>query len=99
MIEREKAVLIEQAVAEGKPEEIAQKMVEGRMRKFYEEICLLEQTFVIDGETKISDLLKKAEADVGAPVALKSYERFQLGEGIEKEVEDFAAEVAKTANG
>ncbi len=99
VIEREKAVLIEQAMAEGKPEEIAQKMVEGRMRKFYEEICLLEQVFVIDGETKITDLLKKSEADVGAPVKLVAYERFQLGEGIEKEVEDFAAEVSKVANG
>lgn len=99
VIDREKAVLIEQAVAEGKPEEIAQKMVEGRMRKFYEEICLLDQTFVMDGETKISDLLKNAEKEVGAPVTLAAYERFQLGEGIEVEEEDFAAEVAKAANG
>ena len=99
VIEREKAVLIEQAVAEGKPEEIAQKMVEGRMRKFFEEICLLDQTFVIDGETKIADLVKNAESEVGAPVTLVAYERFQLGDGIEKEEEDFAAEVAKAANG
>lgn len=99
VIDREKAVLVEQAMAEGKPEEIAQKMVEGRMRKFYEEICLLDQTFVIDGETKIADLVEKAEADVGAPVKLVAYERFQLGEGIEKEEEDYAAEVAKAANG
>lgn len=99
VIDREKAVLIEQAVAEGKPEEIAQKMVEGRMRKFFEEICLLDQTFVIDGETRIADLVKNAESEVGAPVTLVAYERFQLGDGIEKEEEDFAAEVAKAANG
>lgn len=99
VIDREKSVLVEQAMAEGKPEEIAQKMVEGRMRKFYEEICLLDQTFVIDGETKIADLVEKAEEDVGAPVKLVAYERFQLGEGIEKEEEDYAAEVAKAANG
>ncbi len=98
-VEREKQVLLEQAKAEGKPEEIAQKMVEGRMRKYYEEICLLEQVFVIDGETKISKLVEGAAADVGAPVKLTGFARFQLGEGIEKEVEDFAAEVAKAANG
>lgn len=97
-IERERTVLIEQAKEEGKPQEIAEKMVEGRMRKFYGEICLLEQVFVIDNETRISDLLEKAAADVGAPVKLTGFARVQLGEGIEKEEEDFAAEVAKVAN-
>ncbi len=92
-IDKERDFLLEQAKAEGKPEEIAQKMVEGRMRKFYEEVCLLEQIFVVDGETKISKLLD----DAGAK--LTGYVRFQLGEGIEKEEEDFAAEVAKAANG
>lgn len=98
-MEREKDVLREQAKAEGKPAEIIEKMLEGRMRKFYEEICLLEQIFVMDGETKISKLLENAAKDVGAPVALTSYARIQLGEGIEKEETDFAAEVAKVANG
>lgn len=98
-IERERTVLIEQAKAEGKPEDIAQKMVEGRMRKYYEEICLLEQVFVIDNETKISKLLENAASDVGAPIKLTGFARVQLGEGIEKEEEDFAAEVAKVANG
>ncbi|MEM9468783.1 MAG: translation elongation factor Ts [Pseudomonadota bacterium] len=98
-MEREKNVIREQALAEGKPAEIVEKMLEGRMRKFYEEICLMDQTFVIDGETKISKLLEAAEKDAGAPVALKAYARIQLGEGIEKEEEDFAAEVAKAANG
>lgn len=69
------------------------------MRKFYEEICLLEQTFVVDGETKISKLLAAAEKDVGAPVKLTSFARFQLGEGIEKKTEDFASEVAAAVNG
>ncbi|MDP7142005.1 MAG: translation elongation factor Ts, partial [Alphaproteobacteria bacterium] len=96
-MERERAVLKEQAVAEGKPADIAEKMVEGRMRKYFEEVCLLEQTFVIDNETKIADLVKNAASDVGADVTLKAYARVQLGEGIEKEEEDFAAEVAKTA--
>lgn len=98
-MEREKNVIRETALAEGKPAEIVEKMLEGRMRKFYEEICLLDQTFVIDGETKISKLLENAKADVGADVALTGYARVQLGEGIEKEEEDFAAEVAKAANG
>jgi elongation factor Ts len=98
-MEREKDVLREQAKAEGKPADIVEKMLEGRMRKFYEEICLLEQVFVMDGETKISKLLENAAKDVGAPVALTSYARVQLGEGIEKEETDFAAEVAKVANG
>jgi elongation factor Ts len=98
-LEREKEVIRDQAKQQGKPDNIIEKMLEGRMRKFYEEICLLDQTFVIDGETKISDLLKNAEKEVGAPVALASYARVQLGEGIEKKEEDFAAEVNKVANG
>ena len=98
-MEREKNVIREQALAEGKPAEIVEKMLEGRMRKFYEEICLLDQTFVIDGETKISKLLENAEKDAGAPVKLTGYARFQLGEGIEVEETDFAAEVAAAVNG
>ncbi|MCB1529838.1 MAG: elongation factor Ts [Rhodospirillales bacterium] len=98
-LEREKDVIREQARAEGKPDDIIEKMLEGRMRKFYEEICLLEQTFVVDGETKISKLLAAAEKDVGAPVKLTSFARFQLGEGIEKKTEDFASEVAAAVNG
>ncbi len=90
-VERERSVLIEQAKASGKTEEIAQKMVEGRLRKYYEEVVLLEQTFVIDGESRV----KKAVEEAGAKVA--SYERFGLGEGLEKKEDDFAAEVAKMA--
>lgn len=98
-VAREKAILAETAKTEGKPPEIVEKMLEGRMRKFYEEVCLLEQVFVIDGETRITDLLEKAAKTVGAPVKLAGYSRIQLGEGIEKEETDFAAEVAKAVNG
>ena len=96
-LEREKDVLRAQAKQEGKPDDIVEKMLEGRMRKFYEEICLLEQIFVMDGETKIAKLLENSAKDLGAPVALIGYSRIQLGEGIEKEEVDFAAEVAATA--
>lgn len=98
-LEREREVLKEQAVASGKPPEIAEKMVEGRLRKFYEEICLMEQTFVIDNESKISDVLENAAKETGAEIKLTGFVRLHLGEGLEKKEEDFAAEVAKTATG
>jgi elongation factor Ts len=98
-LERERDVLSEQARASGKPEEIIAKMVEGRLRKFYEEVCLLEQIFVIDGETKVSKILEAAAKDVGAPVAIAGFVRLQLGEGVEREEQDFAAEVAATLGG
>lgn len=96
-LERERAVLIEQARASGKPENIIEKMVEGRVRKYYEEVVLLEQLYVIDGETKIRKVVENAAKTIGAPVTLTGFVRFQLGEGIEKEQSDFAAEVAKMA--
>ena len=98
-MEKERQFLIEQAKEEGKPQEIAEKMVEGRMRKYYEEVCLLDQKSVMDGETKIADLVANAGKDAGAEIKLTAFSRFQLGDGIEKEEEDFAAEVAKAANG
>src|SRR5262249_27815018 len=97
--DRERDVLREQAKTSGKPADIIEKMLEGRMRKFYEEVCLTEQIFVIDGETKISKVLENAAKEAGAPIKIKAYARIQLGEGIEKETEDFAAEVAKAVNG
>ena len=97
VVEHERVIFKEQAIQSGKPAEIAEKMVEGRMRKYYEEVTLLAQLFVIDGETKISDVLKNAEKDVGAPITITGFERFVLGEGVEKKEEDFAAEVAATA--
>ena len=93
-VARERDVLIEQAKASGKPQEIAEKMVEGRMKKYYQEVVLLEQTSVIDGETRIADVVAKAGKDAGADIALTAFVRFNLGEGIEKEETDFAAEVA-----
>ncbi|GAA3661631.1 MULTISPECIES: translation elongation factor Ts [Acetobacter] len=90
-VERERAVLIEQSRASGKPEAIIEKMVEGRIRKFYEEVVLLEQVWVHDGETRVKDVVKKAG------VKLVGFDRFHLGEGIEKVVDDFAAEVAKVS--
>jgi elongation factor Ts len=97
IIERERQVLSEQARDTGKPEEIIEKMVEGRIRKFYEEVCLLDQTYVVDGESKISDVLENAAKDIGSPVSIKAFDRFALGEGIEKEKEDYASEVAALA--
>jgi elongation factor Ts len=87
-LERERAVLSEQARASGKPEAIIEKMVEGRIKKFYEEVVLLEQVWVLDGESRVRAVVKKAGC------TLVGFQRFQLGEGIEKEVGDFAAEVA-----
>ncbi|MDH3594165.1 MAG: translation elongation factor Ts [Rhodospirillales bacterium] len=93
-LERERDVLAEQARASGKPEEIIAKMVEGRLRKYYEEVCLLEQTFVIDGETKVRKVLDNASTDLGTAVTVNAFYRFQLGEGIDRGPEDFAGEVA-----
>ena len=90
-LERERAVLIEQARESGKPEAIIEKMVEGRIRKFYEEVVLLEQVWVLDGESRVAKVVEKSGAK------LVGFERFQLGEGIEKEENDFAAEVAAAA--
>jgi elongation factor Ts len=94
LVAREREVLIEQAKESGKPQEIAEKMVEGRMRKYYEEVVLLEQTFVIDGENKVGAVVEKAAKDAGSGIAVSGYAQFVLGAGIEKEETDFAAEVA-----
>lgn len=92
-LERERAVLVDQARASGRPEEVIQKMVEGRVRKFYEEVVLLEQVFVMDGKTKIADVIEQFSKEIGAPISLTGFVRYNLGEGIEKEETDFAAEV------
>jgi elongation factor Ts len=96
MVARERDVLIEQAKASGKPQEIAEKMVEGRLRKYYEEVVLLEQTFVIDGENKVGHVIEAAAKDTSAEIKLTQFAHFILGDGIEKEEADFAAEVAAT---
>lgn len=97
LVERERTVLTDQAAGSGKPADIIAKMVEGRIRKFYQEVVLLEQTFVIDGETPVGKAVEKAAKDAGAPIEITGFVRFQLGEGIEKKADDFAAEVAKMA--
>ena len=93
-IERERAVLAEKAGQSGKAADIIAKMVEGGLRKFHQEVVLLEQAFVIDGKTKVSKVVEDAAKQVGGPVRLVGFLRFALGEGIEKKQEDFAAEVA-----
>lgn len=99
LLEREKSVLIDQARTSGRPEEIIQKMVEGRVAKFYEEIVLLEQPFVMDGKTKISQIVENTAKEIGAPIKITGFIRYALGEGIEKEESDFAAEVQAQAAG
>ena len=99
MVQRERDVLIEQAKASGKPQDIAEKMVEGRMRKYYEEVVLLEQIFVVDGETKVKAVIEMAAKDAGSAIALTAFSQFNLGEGVEKEETDFAAEVAAQLGG
>jgi len=96
-LERERAVYREQAAASGKPADVIEKMIEGRIRKYYEEVVLLEQLFVVDGKTKISQAVTDAAKTVGAPVKITGFVSFRLGEGIEKAANDFAAEVAKAA--
>lgn len=97
VVERERAIAREKAAGSGKPADIVEKMVEGGVRKFVSESTLMGQVFVIDGKTKIADVIAKAGKDLGAPVSVPAFVRVQLGEGIEKEVGDFAAEVAAAA--
>ncbi|SOE18705.1 translation elongation factor Ts (EF-Ts) [Hoeflea halophila] len=97
--DRERSVFIEQARESGKPEAIIEKMVEGRMRKFYEEVALLSQAFVVNPDQTVGEAVEAAAADAGAPVEIAGFVRFQLGEGIEREESDFAAEVAAAAKG
>jgi elongation factor Ts len=97
VVAKEREIFAEQAKESGKPAEVIAKMVEGRVRKFYEESTLLAQVFVIDGESKVGDVVKKAEKDAGAPIKVTKFVRYSLGEGIEKAETDFAAEVAATS--
>lgn len=98
-VEREKAIFVEQARESGKPDNIIEKMVEGRMRKFFEEVVLLKQAFVINPDQTVEQAVKEAEKDIGAPAKITGFVRFALGEGIEKDEGDFAAEVAAAAGG
>lgn len=99
-IEKERAIYLEQAEASGKPKEIIEKMVEGRLRKeFFQQVVLPQQTYVLDGKASVASAIKNAEKEVGAPIKVSGFVRFALGEGIEKGEEDFAAEVAAVAGG
>jgi len=94
MVAKERQILIDQAVQSGKPADIAEKMVEGRMKKFMKEVVMLEQVFVMDGETPVNQVIANAAKEAGADITMTGFARFNLGEGIEKEESDFVAEVA-----
>lgn len=95
LVARERNILIEQARQSGKPENIIEKMIDGRIRKYYEEVCLVKQIFVLDGESRVEQVVEKLAKDLGTPVELTGFIRFGLGEGLAKKDDDFAAEVAK----
>ena len=98
-VERERAIYAEQARASGRPENVIEKMIEGRMRKFYEESVLTSQVFVIDGKTPVAKVLENASKELGAPVKITGFVRFAVGEGIEKPQDDFVAEVRSISGG
>ena len=93
-VEHERGIYAEQARASGKPEAIIEKMVEGRVRKYYEEVVLEEQAYIMDPDKKVKDVISEAAKELGTEIKLSSYVRFKLGEGLQKKEEDFAAEVA-----
>ena len=97
VVERERSIFAEQARQSGKPEAIIEKMVEGRLRKFYEEVVLLKQAFVLNPDLTVEKALKDAENEIGAPARVTAFVRFAVGEGIDKGTSDFAAEVAAAA--
>ncbi len=98
-VERERAIFTEQALESGKPANVVEKMVEGRIRKFYEEVVLLKQSFVMNPDQTIEQLVAEAGKTLGSPVVVKGFVRLALGEGVEKKQEDFAAEVAAVTKG
>jgi elongation factor Ts len=99
VVARERSIFAEQAKESGKPANVIEKMVEGRLRKFYEEVVLLEQPFVHDPDLTVAKALAAAEKDAGAPIKITGFHRFALGEGIDRPDSDFAAEVAAAASG
>ncbi len=94
VVEKERVILTEQAKESGKPDNVVEKMVEGRLRKFYQESVLVEQAFVMDPDVTVGKFIENTAKELGAPVTLKGFIKFEVGEGIEKEETDFAAEVA-----
>ena len=99
VVAKEKEILTAQVVEEGKPAAMAEKIVEGRLGKFYKEVCLLEQPYVRESDKSVEQVLNELVAKIGEKIEIRRFVRFQLGEGIEKRSEDFAAEVAKAAAG
>jgi elongation factor Ts len=98
VIQHEKDILRAQALNEGKPEKIVDKMVEGRIQKYYKEVCLLEQAFVKDPDMTINDLLLSKIAKIGEKIVVRRFTRYEMGQGLEKRQEDFASEVMKQIN-
>ena len=96
-VERERAIFAEQAKESGKPEKVVKQMIEGRIRKFYQEVVLLKQAFAMNPDLTVEKAVKEAEAGVGAPIVVKAFVRYELGEGIKVDKGDFAAEVAAAA--
>jgi elongation factor Ts len=99
VVDRERAVLSEQARESGKPENIIAKMVEGRINKFYQDVVLLKQAFVMDPDRTVEAVVEDLAKQIGVPIKVKAFVRYALGEGVEKKEEDFAAEVAAVASG
>ncbi len=99
LVEREKQVLTEQARESGKPDSVIEKMIVGRMHKYFQEVCLLEQAFVVNPDLTVEKALAEAAGAAGGEITLVAFARLEVGEGIDRETEDFAAEVAKTLNG
>ncbi|HVY89594.1 MAG TPA: translation elongation factor Ts [Hyphomonadaceae bacterium] len=97
VVEKERQILTAQAAESGKPAQVVEKMVEGRLRKFYQESVLVEQAFVMDPDTTVGKFIEHAAKELGAPVKLKGFVRYEVGEGVEKAASDFAAEVAAFA--
>ena len=97
-VEKEREILKHQVINEGKPEHIAEKIVEGKLGKFYEQICLLEQPFIREPSVKVQDLLNEKISKIGENIKIRRFARYEVGEGLEKREEDFADEVAKQMN-
>jgi len=94
IVEKEKEIMRVKALESGKPENIVEKIIAGQINKYFGDVCLLEQAFVIDPDQSVQKVVDSCAKDLGTPIVLNGYVRFQLGEGIEKKVDDFAAEVA-----
>lgn len=98
VIDKEKAIYKAQAMNEGKPENIAEKMVEGRLKKYFKDICLMEQPFVKDQDKSVNDAVKETIASIGENIKIRRFVRYQMGEGLEKRSDNFAEEVASQMN-